>query len=226
MQVTLSQTSKMPSKSISISAFLCKNGSKLAEVPGTVCNKCYARRGYYHMPSVKKAMADRLAFMESIDFVPRMIAMLGMEDRFRWFDSGDIQSEQMAHDILDVIEGTPWVAHWLPSKEYTMWRNVLKTRTLPSNVALRLSTPKDDTRPIKTPQGAVTSTTYTHKYSPSNTGYQCIAHKIKEQTGQYNCGPCRACWDTNVQNIAYPKRYESKNERIKNDARTRRIKKA
>lgn len=206
--VTLSQTSKMPSKSISISAFLCKNGSKLAEIKGTVCNKCYARRGFYHMPSVKKAMAERLAFMESADFIPRMTAMLGMEDRFRWFDSGDIQSEKMGNDILDIIEATPWCQHWLPSKEYVMWRNVLKTRTLPKNVALRLSTPKDDTRPIKVPKGCVTSTTYTHDDSPSNTGYQCVAHKVKEQTGSYNCGPCRACWNPEVSNIAYPKRYE------------------
>lgn len=210
MTITLSQTSKMPSKSISISAFLCQTGSKLAEIEGTVCNKCYARRGYYHMPSVKKAMADRLEFMQSDDFVPRMTAMLGMEDRFRWFDSGDVQSEAMCHDILDIIEATPWCEHWLPSKEYVMWRNVLSVRSVPDNVALRLSTPKDDTRPITTPDGVLTSTTYTHEDSPSNTGYQCIAHKIKEQTGEYNCGPCRACWDITVENIAYPKRYNKK----------------
>mgnify|MGYP003677333525 CR=1 FL=1 len=166
MNVSLSQTSKMPSKSIGLSAWLCITGSKLAQIPSTVCHKCYARRGFFNMPSVKTAMESRLEFMLSEQFVPRMIAVLGMEDLFRWFDSGDIQSEKMGHDILDIIEATPWCKHWLPSKEYTMWRNILKERKLPPNV--------------------------------------------KEETGSYNCGSCRACWDTSVSNIAYPKRYESK----------------
>ena len=206
----LSQTSKMPSKSISISAFLCNTGNKLAEISGTVCNKCYARRGFYNMPSVKKAMAKRLTFIQSPDFVIRMTAMLAMEDKFRWWDSGDIQSEKMGHDILDVAEATPWCQHWLPTKEYVWWRNILKTRELPSNVALRFSTPKDNSRPIQVPNKVLTSTTYTYDSSPANTGYQCVAHKVKEATGNYNCGTCRACWDTTVENIAYPKRYEKK----------------
>ena len=210
MNVSLSQTSKMPSKSIGLSAWLCITGSKLAQIPSTVCHKCYARRGFFNMPSVKTAMESRLEFMLSAQFVPRMIAVLGMEDLFRWFDSGDIQSEKMGHDTLDIIEGTPWCKHWLPSKEYTMWRNILKERKLPPNVALRFSTPKDDTRPIKVPEGVGTSTTYTHEDSAANVVYGCIAHKVKEETGSYNCGSCRACWDTSVSNIAYPKRYESK----------------
>lgn len=209
MNVTLSQTSKIPSKSISISAFLCKTGSKLAKIEGTVCHECYARRGFYHMPSVKEAMEKRLEFMQSIDFVPRMVAMLGMEDRFRWFDSGDVQSEQMANDILDIIEATPWCQHWLPTKEYIIWRNVLKNRNVPENVALRFSTPKDNSRPITTPDGVLTSTTYNDKRTAgARAGFQCPAHLHKEQTGKYNCGPCRACWDTNVSNIAYPKRFD------------------
>ena len=206
--VTLSQTSKMPSKSISLSAFLCNNGSKLANVKGTVCHKCYARRGFYHMPSVKKAMEERLNFMQSVDFVPRMVAMLGTEDRFRWFDSGDVQSEQMANDILDVIEATPWCQHWLPSKEYSIWRNVLKNRSVPKNVALRFSTPKDNSRPIKTPAGVLTSTTFTEQ-SAGHVGHRCPADLNKQKTGEYTCGRCRACWDTSVSNIAYPKRFDT-----------------
>ena len=79
----LSQTSKMPSKSISISAFLCNNGSKLAEIEGSVCHECYARRGFYRMPTVKKAMDNRLEFMQSTSFVSVMVGLLENERLFR-----------------------------------------------------------------------------------------------------------------------------------------------
>ena len=74
----LSQTSKMPCKSISLDAELCNTGSKLAKIPNTPCNKCYALRGFYNMPSVKKAMAARLEFMTGEHFVERMILSLSL----------------------------------------------------------------------------------------------------------------------------------------------------
>ena len=43
----LSNTSKMPAYSWGISAKDCKTGSKLALIPGTICNKCYADKGFY-----------------------------------------------------------------------------------------------------------------------------------------------------------------------------------
>ena len=199
----LSQTSKMPCKSISLDAILCKTGSVLAKVSGTPCHKCYALRGFYNMPSVKKAMAKRLKFMtDTNNFITQMIIELDNEHYFRWFDSGDIQSEKMGHDIIEVCEQTPWCNHWLPSKEYKMWRNILKTRVLPANVCLRLSTPMDDAKPVNGFKH--TATTYNTKDSLSYVGYKCNAHKNKI----YNCEECRKCWSNEVSNIAYPKRYE------------------
>ena len=200
----LSQTSKMPCKSISLDAILCNTGSVLAKIPGTPCHKCYALRGNYNRPSVKKAMAKRLTFMTNKYFIERMVLLLANEELFRWFDSGDIQSEQMGNDIIEVCEQTPWCTHWLPSKEYKMWRNILSTRVLPANVCLRLSTPMDDAKPVNGFKH--TTTTYNTKGSLSYVGFKCQAHKNKT----YNCGSCRACWDNKVSNIAYPKRYERK----------------
>lgn len=202
----LSNTSKMPCPSISLDAELCSTGSKLALISGSVCNKCYALKGHYKQGNVKHSMSKRLEFMQGEDFVPRMTAILGALRLFRWFDSGDIQSEKMGHDILDIIEATPWCQHWLPSKEYKWWHSILKTRKLPPNVALRLSTPMDDTRPLK--GFDLTSTTYTHDSSPAIDGHMCPAHLNKEKYGKYECGECRACWDISVANIAYPKRGE------------------
>ena len=202
----LSQTSKMPCKSISLDAELCNTGSKLAKIPNTPCNKCYALRGFYNMPSVKKAMQDRLEFMTSEYFVERMIHLLANEDYFRWFDSGDVQSYKMANDIVTIADNTPWCIQWLPSKEYAIWRKVLKNRTLPSNLILRMSTPVDDTKPMKGFKH--TSTTYTSPVSKALplTGVECKAH-LNEH---YECGTCRACWNIEVGNVAYPKRYERK----------------
>ena len=42
----LSRTSKMPCESISLDARQCKTGSKLAKIPGSVCNGCYALKGF------------------------------------------------------------------------------------------------------------------------------------------------------------------------------------
>ena len=202
----LSQTSKMPCKSISLDAELCNTGSKLAKIPNTPCNKCYALRGFYNMPSVKKAMAARLEFMTGEYFVERMIHLLANEDYFRWFDSGDVQSYKMANDIVTIADNTPWCTQWCPSKEYYIWRKVLKNRTLPSNLIIRMSTPVDDTEPMK---GFIhTSTTYTSPVSKALpfAGVECKAHENEH----YECGTCRACWNIEVGNVAYPKRYERK----------------
>ena len=201
----LSNTSKMPCKSISLDAELCNTGSKLAKIPHTPCNKCYALRGFYRMPNVKKAMAARLEFMTSEHFVERMIHLLANENLFRWFDSGDVQSFKMANDIVTIAENTSWCTQWLPSKEYAIWRKVLKNRTLPKNLILRMSTPVDDTGPMKGFKH--TSTTYTSPFSNAVSEFSTVDCKAHENE-QYECGTCRACWDREVSNVAYPKRFE------------------
>ena len=202
VKALLSKTSKMPTSSINISAFGCITGSKLAKKPGTICYDCYARSGYYHMPSVKTAMDEREKFIKSKYFIPAMVMELATTLEFRWWDSGDVRSVQMAHDVLDVCERTPWCKHWLPTKEYAIWREVLSVRKIPENVALRASTPKVDAKPISGPW--LTTTVFSDDDSPAKQGTECIAHLNKEKYGKYECGTCRACWDTSIQNIAYP----------------------
>ena len=113
----LSNVSKMPGRSISRSARLCHVGQKLRKIKGSTCEKCYALKGMYNMPNVKQAMERREEFFHSIDFVPRMVALLNTlrKPEFRWFDSGDCDSVAMGHNILDVCEATPHLVHWIPS---------------------------------------------------------------------------------------------------------------
>ena len=50
----------MPSYAWGISAKDCKTGSKLAEIEGTICNKCYANKGCYVFKVVQDAHKFRL----------------------------------------------------------------------------------------------------------------------------------------------------------------------
>lgn len=191
----LSNTSKMPGKSISRSAFLCDTGSKLAKIPGSVCYKCYARKGRYRMPNVVDKMDEREFFFHAIDFVPRMIAMLAKtrSPYFRWFDSGDVEDERMAHNILDVVEATPDKKHWIPTKEHKIWQAVLSQRSKPANVVIRFSAYMVDKAPPKKWQH---SSMVINKAAP--VGHECPAPK---QGGK--CGDCRACWSDDVQTVTY-----------------------
>ena len=47
MAKILSNTSKMPGKSISLDANICKTGSKLAKVKGSVCHDCAVAPSFF-----------------------------------------------------------------------------------------------------------------------------------------------------------------------------------
>jgi len=192
----LSNTSKLGVKSISLDAKKCKTGSKLAKKPGTVCNGCYALKGCYVFPVVKDAMARRLEFFNSKDFIPIMVWLLQSQTKkfFRWFDSGDIQNVFMGLNILEVCKQTPDIKHWIPSKEYKFWRQVLKIEKLPKNVCLRISSPNIDQKPLDGFNN--TSTVHENKKA---FGLECIAYK---QEGK--CLECKACYNPKVKNVSYP----------------------
>ena len=193
----LSNVSKMPGKSISLDAFECKTGSKLAEIPGSVCFDCYARKGMYRMPNVRNKMVERMAFFNAIDFVPRMVDELDRtrDPHFRWFDSGDVQNVRMALNIIDVIKATPNKKHWIPTKERKIWLEALKIQPLPDNAVLRFSATMVDAAP---PEAWKQSSMVIKDAAP--VGHECPAPK---QGGK--CGECRACWSHDVKTITYHK---------------------
>ena len=193
----LSNTSKLGVKSISLNAKKCINGSKLAKIKGSVCFKCYALRGCYQFPIVQDAMQRRLDFFNSPNFIPIMVWLLSSlrKNFFRWFDSGDVQSVIMALNILEVCKLTPSIKHWIPSKEFKIWREALKIQKLPNNVCLRMSSPNIDQEPLK--EFNNTSTVHENKKA---FGLECIAYK---QDGK--CLDCKACFNKKVKNVSYPK---------------------
>ena len=103
----LSKTGKMPGKSWSIPAQLCKMGSKLSKIENSVCSKCYAKKGSYCYPTVKSLRQNNFDhYTNNMDtFVDDMKTIIQAEylktgiPYFRWFDSGDLQSHEMLMDI-------------------------------------------------------------------------------------------------------------------------------
>ena len=192
----LSSTSKLGCKSISLNAKSCKTGSKLAKKKGSVCFGCYALKGCYQFPVVQEAMERRMKFFYHKDFIPIMVFLLSSlrKKKFRWFDSGDVQNTIMALNILEICRLTPDIKHWIPSKEYKIWRHVLKIKQLPNNVCLRISSPNIDQQPLK----GFNNTSTVHKDAAAF-GLECIAYK---QDGK--CLDCEACFNKKVKNVSYP----------------------
>ena len=190
----LSQTSKMPCPSWSISAHRCNVGSKLSEVAGSICECCYAKKGAYAWGNTQAALerrweaysADPLAWRENM---AQLITRKGLE-YFRWFDSGDIADLTMLEHIVAIAEAVPWCKFWLPTKELAIvsqWQAM--HGEFPANLTVRLSAYMRDKLPpssLKLPCSTVTD-----KQEPI--GSPCPS---KQQGNQ--CLDCRACWDKGV----------------------------
>lgn len=192
---------KMPGTTFAIDAFACITGSKLAQIEGTPCHACYARKLQKLRPSVDKGWKANLSkWKENAGEVWQQAVawqILKWSDGYhRWFDSGDLQSLEMLEDIVAVCRMTPNVKHWLPTQERAILRAYhQKHGDLPDNLVVRVSASKVD----HVLSGyANTSNVYSKDGQPM--GHGCPAR----QQGNA-CGDCRACWSKDVANVSYPK---------------------
>lgn len=208
----LSTPSKMPGYSWSTSAFDCQTGSKLREKAGTVCSGCYATRGNYRFNNVKQSHNRRLEALKNPRFKEAFIIVLKsiypkmkktyvkdgverQENRFRWHDSGDIQSLEHLNIINDVAIACPELDFWLPTKEAVMVNEFLKEKEFAKNLTVRLSHPMIGGTFNEKPNGLNFSTV-----GVSSAPNQCPAYS---QGGK--CGDCRNCWNPKVTSVNYPK---------------------
>ena len=191
----LSSPPKMPCHSFSIPAAKCVTGGKLNAVAGSVCSKCYARKGRYVFPNVKNALERRLAGLSRPDWVATMSKVINglNEGFFRWHDSGDIQGRWHLERIIEVAKNTPGTRHWLPTKEYGLMHAAIRDGIeIPENLTIRISSPMVGGKAPNV-AGMPTSTVTTNEQEAS-----CRAF---ENAGK--CGDCRACWDKSTKNITY-----------------------
>lgn len=194
----LSKAGKMPSKSWSLQAGTTCPGSidPRTKQPLPVCAGCYAKEGAYNFPGTKQVRELNREDWKRGEWVDDMVSALAKQTYFRWFDSGDVYHPALAFKILLVIQRTPHVRHWLPTKSYTIpkIRVILdRIKALP-NASVRYSAPGVD--------GGYTeehgSTVIPYSDTPT-AAKVCDAY---ERDGK--CGDCRACWDKNVAVVAYP----------------------
>src|SRR2546421_3115400 len=89
---------------------------------------------------------------------------------FRWFDSGDVQSDSHLQNINTVCLHTPEVSHWLPTREGEIVRSVRRRiGQFAPNLLIRLSAAKVDGPPPT--WWPYTSTVFTEE--PREGSYRC-----------------------------------------------------
>lgn len=200
----LSNTSKMPWFSWSISAYSCNVGSNLAKQQNTVCSGCYALSGAYRWSNTQKALNNRLKIWHVAKlnkFVNDFTLLLSEKAKrapkeklfFRWFDSGDLQSLEMLEAINLIALNLPEIKFWLPTKEYGIIRQWDESKQA-ENLIIRVSHPmlNKSFHPNK----------YSHNSSVYNkedsNGFICPSSKQNN-----TCSNCRACWDKSIKEITY-----------------------
>ena len=188
---SFTKTSKMPGLSYSLPAWECKTGWKLAQIPGTPCFSCYAKKGNYtRYPAIKAAQYRRLKAIEHPQWVEAMAARIKKLKWFRWHDAGDVQSPEHMAKILEVCRLTPDTNHWLPTQE----RQFLPApEEVPANLVIRLYRSK-----INGPS----SKAWAHE-SGVTTETEARTCPAPDQKGK--CLDCRKCWDKEVQTVVYGK---------------------
>ena len=167
----------------------------------------------YVFPTVQEALVRRHEATKHPQWIEAMVTLITGKQHFRWFDSGDLEGDEMLQQILEVVRQTPETMHWLPTREYLVISRYLRNSldTQPPNLCIRLSNQWIDgvtgnvehsgildidaqTQPLNALPWSVVQR---NREYPE--GYHCPAHSQGNQ-----CGDCRACWDPNVKLIVYP----------------------
>lgn len=199
----LSMPAKMAGTSYGLPTSVCNVGSALVKVIGSVCSKCYAKKGSYVWPATIAAYARRLACYrrDPILWAAAMVAILerrkGARRGFhRWFDSGDIID--LRHGLLLCLIAceTPSVRFWLPTKERATALALDTHGVIPANLVIRLSAAMIGQQKFSS-MGATSMVVRKGERAPSN-AFVCPA---PQQDGA--CGACRACYAPEVRLVAY-----------------------
>jgi hypothetical protein len=155
----------------------CPIGSKLAQCKGTVCNVCYAWFFAHEERMPTKIEIKQLEIDANHD-----VAF------FRWHDSGDILGAWHLALIIQVCELTPYLHHWLPTRETA---TVVKYKgAIPSNLVIRHSAHRVDAPAPKRVRNTSTVS--------SGSDYTCPAPRQDDM-----CLTCRKCWTATVANTSY-----------------------
>lgn len=198
MAIRISKTSKLDGiKSWSLEARVTCPASTDSDgnlVPA--CAGCYAATGNYRFPNVKAPREENRIDWKRDAWVADMTAALRNERYFRWFDSGDMYALPLAEKILAVMEATPDVRHWLPTRmhKFPKFADVLARMQALPNVMVR---PSSDSVTGEYTAGVHGSTILPEAEAPEGV---TVCHAAFN-AGQ--CGACRTCYSKDVAVIGY-----------------------
>lgn len=162
------------------------------------CKGCYATTGNYNYPNVKAPRAHNKEDWQRDGWVADMVAALDNDRYFRWFDSGDMYSLQLAEKIYAVMVATPHVKHWLPTRmaKFAKFADVIARMEALPNVKVRFSSDDVD--------GTYTAGLHGSVIIPTAADVPSGAALCRAYENAGKCNGCRACYDKNVDVIAYP----------------------
>lgn len=161
------------------------------------CKGCYATTGNYNYPNVKAPRLENKQDWQRSDWVNDMLVALDSSRYFRFFDSGDMYSIDLAEKILELCTKATWCKFWIPTRmhKFKKFDNVLsKLQALP-NVVVRFSSDEIDGTKVK---GSTTSVIFSSENQLDGSEFICKAY---EHGGK--CNGCRACYSKDVSIIAY-----------------------
>ena len=117
MAPKISKTSKMKITGKKVGSWSLPAGTSCPGAKGAeVCEGCYAKKGMYRFPVVKNVREHNAQDYHRDDWVADMIKEVSKYDYFRWFDSGDIETPELARKISQVTNNTRTTKHWLPTR--------------------------------------------------------------------------------------------------------------
>jgi hypothetical protein len=197
--IKLSKTSKLDGiLSWSLQALdTCPASKKKDGTLVDACKGCYATTGFYQFAPAKNARAFNREDFKRDAWVSEMVISLDSSRYFRWFDSGDLFSIDLANKILEVMIKTPWCKHWMPTRMYKFkkFNSVIAKMQALDNVVVRFSSDSVEGAAIP---GFTTSTIFSSEDQLPTNATICRAY---EHDGK--CNGCRACYSKDVPLIAY-----------------------
>jgi len=144
--IKLSKASKMKVngkqvKSWDLEARTSCPGSKVDGEVVEVCKSCYATKGAFVWPASVALRKHNQQDYKRDGWVVDMVKAIGKDKYFRFFVSGDIETELLATKIKEVVTLCSKTQFWIPTRSYNIKgiREVLEEiKTLP-NVSMRYS---------------------------------------------------------------------------------------
>lgn len=162
------------------------------------CSGCYATQGNYRYPNVKAPRIENAIDWKRDAWVDDMVKELDKDRFFRWFDSGDMYTLELAEKIHAVMARTPWVKHWLPTRmaKFPKFRKILESMKNLENVSVRFSSDSVTGVYVKGRHGSV--------IIPSDATMDSSVSVCEAYKNNGKCSGCRACWNKSIETIAYP----------------------